>query len=101
MASVDVADPWRNEIIMASVPVHNVAIISGEQFVSTVARQSNGHMLPCQPRDEIGRDHGGIAERLFHRLGDSVQGIGYIRFDDTLVVVSAEALRHGPGIFKF
>src|SRR5207245_11706190 len=53
--------PWRNAAATAT-QIHNVAVVSGEEFVASIPRKCNCHVLACQDRKStrLNSSHGSI-----------------------------------------
>ena len=83
------AGPSRDVFEDAAAGVNAVAIVSSEHLVAAVAGKSDGDMLARHLRNVVCRQHGGVAERLFERTGEMLDGLDYVGLEDHLVMIGA------------
>src|SRR6185295_16534996 len=55
---------WRLADTVPNRPPPEIAVVAPEQFVSSIARKRDCHMLACKPGHQMGRDLRGITEWL-------------------------------------
>ena len=101
MITIPASRPPRDPLITSILQMDPITIVAGEGLVSTIPGQSNFHMLPCQTGNEIGRQHGRVAERLLQVPGQHRHGFDEIRLHDQLMVVRTEPLCYKPCVGRF
>src|SRR4029079_18970493 len=75
-----------------------VMAIASEQFVAAVAAQRHLDALSRLAREVMGRQGGGIAERLPEHAGERNQVLGSLRLHAELVGVGYKGTRDGAGV---
>src|ERR1700683_4882906 len=62
--TIRAANPLWHAIEVTMIHGHLIAVIAGKQFITTIAREGNRHLLPRHAANVIRRQHRGIAKRL-------------------------------------
>ena len=70
--------------------VNAITIVSGKDLVAAIAGKSHGDMLASHLRNVVSGQHGGVAERLFERTGEMLDGLDDVGLKDHLVMIGAE-----------
>ena len=84
----------------ATTVIDLVALIAGEELVSTITRQDDLHVLAGQARDQKRRNRGRVRERLVESREHLVDLLEVARLDQELVMLGPASLRDLPGIRK-
>ena len=75
-----------------------VATLPPLDYVLVVAREHDGHELRGELRHHVGRDGGGVAERLVEIPGEIIHDAEDVRRDDHLVMLGAVPFRDPAGV---
>ena len=68
--------------------------IPGQKLVAAVAAERDGHVLPGEPGQQVGRQDRRVGERLVEEVGHGrEQSEHHLGGEDVLVMVGAEVLR--------
>ena len=78
--------------------VGRVGVVAAEELVAALARESDLHVVGCEPGDEVGRERRGVRERLVEGLRQRGKELGRVGAEHELVVIGSVALGHEPGI---
>ena len=81
--------------------VNTVTIVSAKNLVAAIAGKSDGDMLARHLRNVVSGQHGGVAERLFERTGEMLDGLDDVRLKDHLVMIGAEFVGDDAGVIRF
>src|SRR5712692_4589703 len=81
--------------------VEDVAAISGEVFIATVAAERDRHLLTCHRRNVVGRDRGGIREGLVEMPSETIHNHSGVRTYNLFVMIGRELPGNHPCIVRF
>src|SRR5262249_19409008 len=98
VAAVPGASSKGEEVKPAPPQVRVVAIITGKEFVSTVAGQGDSNVLASHTTNMEGRHDRRVSKRLFQRTCQLIECLCDIGLYEELVVLSVELLRYQAGM---
>ena len=87
-----------HDLVAPLPPFHEVLVVAREQLVPAVSREDHGDELRGQPRDDVGRDGRGVAERLVQEPRQVVHDVHHVGRHDQLVVLRAVSLCDQAGV---
>src|SRR5205085_5111255 len=95
------ANPRRYALVVHAVQMHGVAIVSGKQFIPSIASKRDCYVLAGNAADVIGRDHGGVAKGLLHHACQVVECFRDVWFNYEFMMLGSELLCDRASIRSF
>src|SRR5205823_10432855 len=82
-----VAEPARESAIETVVVPAEVSPVASEQLVTADSGENDGHVLPCELRDQVGRDERSVGDGLVHVPQELGKQTRDVRFHQYLSVI--------------
>src|SRR5687768_18523348 len=78
-----------------------VPVVAAEEFVATIPREDDRHVLAGDLGDIPGRDGGRIGERFVEMTYQLIEDAERVRTDNELMMLGAEVIRYGSSVLEF
>src|SRR5258707_11521556 len=93
--------PSRNMFEDLAAGVNAVTIIPAKDFIAAITGKCHRDMLASHLRYVVSGQHGGVAERLFQRTCQMLDGLDDLGLQDHLVMIGAELLGDHASVSRF
>src|ERR1700687_40158 len=101
LVAIKFAGPSGKVFEDAAAGVNAVTIVSGKHLVAAIARKGHSDMLASHLRNVVSGQHGGVAERLFERTGEMLDGLDDVGLKNHFVMIGGEFLGDDTRVVGF